>query len=347
MQTYTLKVVELRKETNDTITVCFKQPGLKKIKYLPGQYLTLVLRINGRRYIRPYSFSSAPQVDAYLEVTVKRVQGGVVSNHICDKLKVDDIVEVMPPMGDFTFNSTEIPTDKQIVLWGAGSGITPLMSIAKYILKQQTGHNVTLVYGNRHVDEVIFAEEIRSLQQEFHSQIHVWNFYTRLQVDQQNPNIVQGRIDPHKVLNVLNTVGDLQNTVHYICGPTGLKESVTKALNSLGIPQQQINTEDFEIVKDPKEFEDVITRNVQITVDNTSVCVEVVKGKSILEAGLDALMELPYSCQTGSCTLCKAVVVSGKMKTIGLTKLPGNIAENECLMCCTYPLSDDIELIVE
>jgi len=132
MLNYILKVVEIRKETNDTVTLCFKQPGLKKIKYLAGQYLTLIFRINGRRYIRPYTFSSCPGVDSYLEVTVKRVENGLVSNHINDMVNVGDSIEVMPPMGDFVYKTN--PTIKDVYLWSLDSGITPLLSIAKYML---------------------------------------------------------------------------------------------------------------------------------------------------------------------------------------------------------------------
>ena len=111
MGNYTLRIAEVKRETEDTVTLCFKQPGLKKIKYIAGQYLTLIFRINGRRYIRPYSFSSCPGVDSYLEVTVKRVQNGLVSNHINDMVNVGDSIEVMPPMGDFIFEANDDLTD--------------------------------------------------------------------------------------------------------------------------------------------------------------------------------------------------------------------------------------------
>ncbi|QKJ31495.1 ferredoxin--NADP reductase [Mucilaginibacter mali] len=346
MQIYTLKVVEIRKEAKDVITVCFKQPGLKKVTYLPGQYLTLVFRINGRRYIRPYSFSSAPKVDEYLEVTVKRVPRGIVSNHINDRLKIDDLVEVMHPMGDFIFNNDHTTENKHIVLWGAGSGITPLMSIAKFVLHKQTGHKITLVYGNRHVDDVIFSAQIQDLEKTFSTQLQVWNFYTRLVVDNKDPDHIQGRIDPHKVLTILRSVTDLQNSIHYICGPRGLKESVKQALYSFEISEEQIFAEDFELIKDPAEFEDITTRHVKINIGEVAAQVEVVKGKSILEAGLDAFLELPYACQTGHCTVCKASILHGQVKMIGLVKKHTDMKDNECLTCCAYPLSDDVQLTI-
>ena len=110
MQTFTLKVIDIKKETGDTVTLSFKQPGLKKIKYKAGQYLTLIFRINGRRYLRPYSLSSAPGIDANLEITVKRVTGGIISNHINDMVKVDDLIEILYPMGDFVLPEIDYKT---------------------------------------------------------------------------------------------------------------------------------------------------------------------------------------------------------------------------------------------
>jgi ring-1,2-phenylacetyl-CoA epoxidase subunit PaaE len=121
---YTLTIHEIRKETKDAITLCFKQPGLQKIKYQAGQYITLIVKINGRKYARPYSFSSAPSVDTALEITVKRMPDGIVSNYINNELKVGDVVEVLEPMGDFTFN--RINPINHVYLWGVGSGITLL-----------------------------------------------------------------------------------------------------------------------------------------------------------------------------------------------------------------------------
>ena len=89
MKQYTLTIQEIRKETRDTITLCFKQPGIRKIRYQAGQYITLIVRINGRKYARPYSFSSSPSVDSFIEVTVKRMPDGIVSNYIHNELSED------------------------------------------------------------------------------------------------------------------------------------------------------------------------------------------------------------------------------------------------------------------
>jgi len=346
MLVYTLKVEKIQVETDDTVTVCFRQPALKKIKYKPGQYLTLIFRINGRRYIRPYSFSSAPGIDSTLNLTVKRVPGGVVSNHILDVVRAGDIIEVLEPMGDFTLDVVNEIGKKHIVLWGSGSGITPLMSIAKYVLSTNSVNQLTLVYGNRNFESAIFAGQIKQMELTYAANFSVWHFHTRSAVSDLNPAVVEGRIDPAKVIAVMRQEGKLADTVHYICGPVGLKESVKAQLISIGVSTDHILSEDFEITRDPKEFESIITQSVSVNLNNAEEKFEVAKGKSILEAGLDAGLELNYSCQTGSCLLCRAKLISGNVKTIGLPELSKELEDGECLLCCAFPASNDIKLLI-
>jgi len=346
MFSYTLKILDIKQETADTITLCFKQPGLKKINYLPGQYLTLVFRINGRKYNRPYSFSSAPGVDAYLEVTIKRVIGGIVSNHINDFLKIGDLVEVLPPIGDFTFNPDVINKEKHIMLWGAGSGITPLISIAKYILYHKTGHKISLIYGNKNSESVIFGDKINELRKNYREDFETWHFHSQLKISNSNPGVIEGRISPQKVLSIMNQELDLQNTVHYICGPSGLKESVKDVLNELDIKPHQIFSEDFEVVLNEKDFENITTQVVEIKKDGTFKKVEVVKGKSILDAGLDAGIDIDYSCQTGSCLLCKAKLLSGEIKMPKPAGEYEKLLPEECLLCCSYPVTANVQVSI-
>ena len=177
MKQYTLTIQDIRKETEDAITFCFKQPGLRKIKYQAGQYITLILRINDRKYARPYSFSSAPSVDTAIEVTVKRVLDGIVSNYINEELKAGNVVEVMEPMGDFIFNA--INPESEIYLWGVGSGITPLYSLTKEILNTQPNTKIHLVYGNKNSSSTIFLEQLVQLQEKYNSNFKLSNFYSQ------------------------------------------------------------------------------------------------------------------------------------------------------------------------
>jgi ring-1,2-phenylacetyl-CoA epoxidase subunit PaaE len=343
---FRLQVVEIKPETSDTVTLCFKQPVLKKIKYLPGQYLTLIFQINGRKYIRPYSFSSAPGVDQYLEVTVKRVRGGIVSNYIYDFVKVGDWIEVMPPMGDFIFDTDKINPGKHIFLWGAGSGITPLISIVKYILFTKTGNKVKLIYGNRNMESIIFLDTILNIEKQFKNDIKTWHFHSQSSISKDNINVIEGRIKPEIILSVMEQEVELKHTLHYICGPLGLKESVKTVLKSMSVPDENIFSEDFEIVKNTADFEDINTQIVEIIKDGNARKVEVTKGRSILNAGLDALIDLDYSCQTGTCLLCKAKILHGNVKMIGLKDAEDKLGNDECLMCCGYPLSNDVQISI-
>lgn len=338
MVTYTLKVFEIKHETEDTITLCFKQPGLRKIKYQAGQYLTLIFRINGRRYIRPYSFSSAPAVDQALEVTIKRIPNGIVSNHVHDTVKVGDSIEVMQPMGDFICEDTE----GEILLWGVGSGITPLISIAKQLLTLNKDVNVRLIYGNKNHETTIFLKRIQELQSLYPDRFVVKHFHTQLKINHNIPGLIEGRINMDRAIQILETLNPLSSAKHYICGPIGLKESVKAALKSKGVTEDHILSEDFELVKDPKDFENIKTQAVKIRFLKDEFDLEVIKGKSILESALDAGIELPYSCQTGSCSTCKGKLISGEAKMIGLTKDRDDLLNDEYLVCCTHPLSDNI-----
>ncbi|GGA63340.1 flavodoxin reductase [Flavobacterium palustre] len=344
MNTYTLKVIEIRKETENTVTLCFKQPGLKKIKYLAGQYLTLIFRINGRRYLRPYSFSSAPGVDSFLEVTIKRVPNGLVSNYINDVVAIGDAIEVLQPIGDFVF-----PVErkiKHVFLWGVGSGVTPLFSLLKFILNEESlsATQVHLVYGNHNVESSIFWDTLHILQQKFSDRLQITHFHTRSQQKENTAISILGRIEPQQVLK--NYDSDMiKESLHYICGPSDLKNNIKTVLAKYDLPKENVFIEDFELVKDPKDFIGIESRRIILNFENKETELEVTKGKSILEAALDAAIELPYSCQTGNCNTCKGQLKSGETKMIGIQERE-DLLEDEYLLCCTYPLSDNVYIEV-
>lgn len=341
---FTLTIKEIRKETNDSITICFKQPGIRKIKYKPGQYLTLILRINGRKYARPYSFSSAPSVDAGLEITVKRVINGIVSNYINDELKEGDVVEVLEPMGDFIYESPYL--GKSIFLWGVGSGITPLFSILKEALNTQRDMPIYLIYGNKNQESTIFNNQLKSLEKEYPTIFSLTNFYSQ-EVNPDESNTVQkGRISSEFVNSFIKKNSSVNASVHYICGPNGLKNSIKKSLLELEVPSSVIFIEEFELVIDPKEFEGVEDSKVTIEVQGQQTEIFVPKGKSILDVALDNNLEIPYSCQTGNCSSCKVKLKEGQLKIIGLTKKREDLGQQEFLLCCSYPLTCSISIEV-
>jgi ring-1,2-phenylacetyl-CoA epoxidase subunit PaaE len=341
MKNYTLKVHDIKNETKDTITLCFKQPGLKKIKYQAGQYLTLSFRINGRKYTRPYSFSSAPTTDAFLETTIKRVPNGLFSNYVHDSIQVGDIVEVMEPMGDFVHTHDE--SVNQIYFWGVGSGITPLISIIKEVLISNPSVQVNLIYGNKNFESTIFLDLINGLLQQYPENLKVWHFHTQYNHVEKHHFVKSGRINAAFIIDLLQDK-DVENTKHYICGPIDLKNTIKEALDTLKCPKENIFSEDFELVKNPKDFEDIVAHDVHIRFQGIDTKVEVPKGKSVLEAALDAGIELPYSCQTGSCNTCKGKLKTGELRMIGLSKERDDLEPQDYLLCCSYPLTDGVSV---
>lgn len=339
MKKYTLKVHDIRQETKDTITLCFKQPGLRKMKYQAGQYLTLSIRINGRKYSRPYSFSSAPSVDSLLETTIKRVPEGMFSNHIHDTVQIGDMVEVLEPLGDFIHKENELID--WVCFWGVGSGITPLISIIKEILISKPTLKVNLVYGNKNFESTIFLKLIDGLLKQYPDNLEVWHFHSQYNHDVNHHHVKSGRISKEFVFDLFKGA-DVVKTKHYICGPTDLKSTIKEALDILKCPKENILSEDFELVKNPKDFEDIATRSVYIHFQGIDTVVKVEKGKSVLEAALDTGIELPYSCQTGSCNTCKGKLKTGKLRMIGLSKERDDLEKEDYLLCCSYPLTDDV-----
>ena len=257
MITYTLKVTGLYYESSDAVTISFKQPALKKVKFKPGQYLTVIVNINNRKYKRPYSLSSAP-LDNILSITVKRLTHGVVSNHLIDIVKEGDLLEVIEPMGDFVYNP-DIHDTQEVFLWGAGSGITPLMSILKTALSGGK-QKISLFYGNKSLNQTIFYNQLIQLKEQYPSTLTIFLFFTEELV----AGTKQGRISAEDVYEGLKYVTDIDNTIHYICGPSELKEVLKTALTERGLKQNQVFSEDFEHRVNEAEIKDIQTQFVEI-----------------------------------------------------------------------------------
>jgi ring-1,2-phenylacetyl-CoA epoxidase subunit PaaE len=339
MKNYTLKIHAIKKETKDTITLCFKQPALRKVKYQAGQYISLTFRVNGRKYTRPYSFSSSPSVDAFLETTIKRIPNGILSNYIHDKIQVGDSVEVLEPMGDFVHEKND--AFDQIFFWGVGSGITPLISIIKEVLISNSDTKVNLIYGNKNFESTIFLELINELLKKFPDNLKVWHFHSQYEHNENHHFVKSGRINKDFVAELLKDT-DMGITKHYICGPKDLKVTINEVLEKLSCPKGNIFSEEFELVKNPKDFEDIETHTINIRYQGNEIPVKVEKGKSVLEAALDAGIELPYSCQTGSCNQCKGKARKGDLRMIGLTKERDDLEKEEFLLCCSHPLKENV-----
>ncbi|MDJ1506202.1 ferredoxin--NADP reductase [Xanthocytophaga agilis] len=347
-----LKVEKIVRETPDSISVHFEQPANQRISYKSGQFLTLLVPVNGKTERRSYSMCSSPISENNLVVTVKRVEGGKVSNFLNDQLKPGALVEVMEPMGTFTI---EPNADKQrhIILIGAGSGITPLMSIAKTILHTESRSRVSVLYGNRNEQSIIFKEELASLTQKFAGRLDVIHVLSQ-PASSWTGHI--GRLNQSLVLKMLEHLPKWADTEYFICGPDGMMEEAKQALRILQIPSERVHSESFlTVTKEPVHGEvvedttgEVKDYTVTIMYEGAEYKVAVPAQKTILEAALDNDIDLPYSCQSGMCTACMGKCVSGKVlldEEDGLSET--EIKQGYILTCVGHPLTSDVVIEID
>lgn len=344
-----LKVKEVIRETADTITISFWHPLNEMIKYESGQFLTLIPVINGQKVRRSYSMSSSPHAETSPAVTVKRVTDGLVSNWLNDNVKEGDFIEIMEPMGHFKI-TPDAQNSRTIVLIGAGSGITPLMSIAKTVLKVEAQSRVVLLYGSRDEANIIFKKQLDELVAQYGSRFVVTHSLSRPtgQWDGQ-----EGRINTNFILDQLRAVPSFNpaNTECFLCGPEGLIDASKKALATFNVPESKVHKESFfHAASAEPEEEDGSLKKQEVTVlyEGSEYKFEVAPHQTILEAALDLDIDLPYSCQAGMCTACMGKCTSGKVKLDeedGLTK--SEIEKGFVLTCVAHPLSKNVVIEID
>jgi len=346
-----LKVINIIAETHDANTVVFEKPAGESFDYQPGQYLTLKFDVKGESVRRAYSLCSSPVTDPHLAVTVKRVENGIVSNHIGDNLKTGDSVEVMPPMGNFAVQ-LDASKSHHYVLLGGGSGITPLMSIIKSVLLKEANSKLTLVYANRDEQSIIFHTELKELAAQNGDRLKV--IYS---IDQVSPTWtgLTGLPTRQTLLGLLNDIAgsDQLAKSYWMCGPQGMMTEAEAALGFLGIQKNDIKKESFTAkVTEPKETSGEAVGEgtpgdyaITVTLDGETKEVMVKQNQTILEAVLDDGMDPPYACQMGVCCTCRALVSTGKVtmeEDDGLSD--AEIQEGYVLTCQAHPMTPGVVL---
>ncbi len=353
-QYLSLKIRQIVKETSDTVTIYFEQPE-PYLEYKAGQFLTVILEIEGKEVRRSYSLCTSPYVDPYPGITVKRVKDGVVSNYLNDQLRPGKTIEAMKPLGNFT-SSFHSKNKNHFVMITGGSGITPIMGITKSVLVNEPSSKITLIYCSRSEEQIIFKNELDELREKNPERLLVIHNLTQ---PSQNWTGLSGRLDAVKISSLLESdfYPEADQTKYFICGPEGLMETTDKSLRDFGITKDFIFKESFfssekpvkEKVVEAEEKSDLsLTREVEVIVDGASSIFEVPPGQTILESGLDNDVNMPYSCQSGLCTACRGRLISGKVDMIedaGLSE--GEIAEGYILCCSSKPASSDIKILIE
>jgi ring-1,2-phenylacetyl-CoA epoxidase subunit PaaE len=340
---FTLNVKEIIKETADAITIKLENI-VPVLSYSSGQFITLVLHLGGKEVRRSYSISSSPYTDNDISICVKAIPDGQVSNHLKNNLKVGETLDVLEPMGNFLVNPK---SDKQrhVFLFGAGSGITPLISIAKTILSSEPKSKVSLVYGNRTFDDIIYKHEIEKLEAENNSRFTVVNVISR-------PNATwvgyTGRINRALAVNVIEKLAAVtrKECEYYLCGPSGMTDEVLVALDLLGVPKINIHKESFHAPLHTPVATTAMASSaskVKVIDGKKTYQFDVEANETILEKALKLGHNLPYSCQAGMCTACMGKCTTGKVQMDN----PDGLTDNEVkkgfvLTCIGYPAAPEI-----
>jgi len=346
-----LKVTEVKKETPDCVSVSFEIPqGLKNdFAYKAGQNLTIRHWLNGTEEIRrSYSLCSSPLNNEW-KVAIKKVEGGAFSTFANEELKPMHILEVMPPTGKF-IAETAPSNKKNYVAFAAGSGITPVISIIKTVLRTEPESQFTLVYGNRSRTSIIFKEELEALKNKFMSRFRMIHVLSRELTD---ATINHGRIDAEKCEMLFTNHVEIDADEFFICGPESMIFCVRDFLKAKGVDETKIH---FELFTSPNEKR--ITRNKKQETEGKYVAQSRIiiirdgrqfefdlefESEAILDAAIHNGIDLPYSCKGGVCSTCSAKVTEGEVKMDVCYALePEDVAKGFILTCQSHPKTERV-----
>ncbi|TXD83938.1 ferredoxin--NADP reductase [Subsaximicrobium wynnwilliamsii] len=307
-----LSIAKVTRETSNAVTLNFDVPAHLKADYAykAGQYITLKTHINGIEVRRDYSLCSSPK-SGLLQVAVKEVAEGIFSAHANTHLQVGDELEVAPPKGRFVFEPNDNKT-KNIALFAAGSGITPILSIIKCALEEEVLSKVILVYGNKTTEDTMFLKSLLALQKQYHERFSIQFVFSQADED----NAIFGRIEKSTVNYVMkNKHKHIDVDAYYLCGPEGMIFAVKDVLLANDVDENRVHFELFKAAKPIETNDTGITdgkTKVKVMLDDETFDFEMSQNQTILEAALDEDLDAPYSCQGGICSSCIARITEGE-----------------------------------
>jgi ring-1,2-phenylacetyl-CoA epoxidase subunit PaaE len=347
-QFHPLLVTDIHHTIRDAVVLTLKPENPDAFAFTQGQYLTFKQDFDGTELRRNYSICAGLD-DGELKVGIKRVDGGAFSTYANTELKVGDTLHAMPPQGKF-FTAIEPEVAKNYLGFAGGSGITPVLSILKTVLKREPQSTFTLVYANRAVNTIMFREELEDLKNRYMDRLTVIHILE----SGQDMELFEGRIDQAKCdalfkhwiqINSIDTA--------FICGPEPMMLAIAEALKTNGLTDEQIKFELFSesqqgrLAKQEmaKRSEGQSGTEITVIIDGARRSFTMQKGQSVLEAALENGQEAPFSCKAGVCSTCMGKVLEGEVEMISNHALEDyEVERGYVLTCQSYPLSDTLTI---
>ncbi|WP_432833845.1 1,2-phenylacetyl-CoA epoxidase subunit PaaE [Dactylosporangium sp. CA-092794] len=347
-----LAVVDVERLTDDAVAVTFDVPAARRevFAFRAGQHLTVRRHAeDGTEVRRSYSICSTPAAlrdEGVLRIGIKRVAGGAFSTFALSRLAPGDEVDVLPPLGHFT-TAFDPGRARHYAAVAAGSGITPVLSLAATALQSEPESRFTLVYGNRAAGTVMFAEELADLKDRYPQRLHVMHVLSR---EAQESPLLSGRLDEARIGAILDALlppGSVDEW--FLCGPHGMVLDAKVALSVHGVVDSAVHTELFHVDDAPPAARPAPAEQpeqgaeVTVRLDGRETTFTMAHDERILDAATRVRPELPYSCKGGVCSTCRARIVEGRVEMARNFALePGELAAGYVLTCQAMPITDRV-----
>ncbi|MEO6826069.1 MAG: 1,2-phenylacetyl-CoA epoxidase subunit PaaE [Microbacteriaceae bacterium] len=352
---HTLTVSRIRPLTAESVEVTFRVPSelAADYDYLPGQHVALRATIAGHERRRSYSICRAP-VPGELSIAIKRDFGGVFSSWANTELTVGQEIDVMSPQGTFTTGLEEV-AGRHFVAIAAGSGITPVISLATSILARAEDSRFTLVYTNRTALDVMFLDELADLKDRYPARLALHHVFSR---EQRSAALLSGRIDEARLRRMLETIippGDVDRW--FLCGPFALVQLCRDTLADVGVAAERIRFELFT-TDEPERFAGDVGRPVRVHPGEDTVLIEFTldgqtasvtspanASETVLNAALRIRPDVPFACTGGVCGTCRARLTSGNVQmTENWVLEPEELERGYILTCQSHPTSPKVTI---
>jgi ring-1,2-phenylacetyl-CoA epoxidase subunit PaaE len=315
------------------------------VDYKPGQYITLILNINGKEIRRPYSLTSYNKLDPYPFITVKKIENGEATRYLHEKIQIGNELTALYPTGRFVLPDNSF---KQLFFMAAGSGISPIMGLIKQALYQQQA-NVILTYSNRSKEQTLFYHELALLQQQYPTRFEIiWLF-------SNNKNLAKARLNRFLLEDIVkkNANAPKEKILFFTCGPFVYMEMIEITLLTMGFTKEQMFKETFV---EPEEDDEnglldeeakptYVNSHVTLNMNGNLFSFQVNAPQTILQAALENNIPLPYSCQKGMCSSCAIQLTDGNVYLhYNQVLTDREVKSGRVLTCTAHPLTTTISI---